>query len=55
MGIFDIIEIKQHLRAVGEYLLYMEAHPNDASTCHPYIRDHLKKLYDVLAKFDKDV
>lgn len=54
MFIFDIIELKQHVRAVGEYLLYMESHPTDASTCHPYIRDQLKKMYDVLQKYEKD-
>lgn len=54
MGIFDVIELKQHCRSIGEYLLFMEAHPDEANSCHPYIRDHLKKMYDVLAKFDKD-
>lgn len=54
MGIFDIIELKQHVRSIGEYLLYMESHSTDASTCHPYIRDHLKKMYDVLQKYEKD-
>lgn len=54
MGIFDIIELKQHVRAVGEYLLYMEAHDKEAVTCHPFIRDHLKKMYDVLQKYEKD-
>lgn len=54
MCIFDVIEMKQHCRAVGEYLLYMDAHPNEASSCHQYIRDHLKKMYDVLGKYDKD-
>ena len=54
MGIFDIIELKQHCRAVGEYLLYMDAHPAESQSCHPFIRDHLKKMYEVLDKFDKD-
>lgn len=53
MGIFDIIEMKQHTRAIGEYLLFMDAHPSEASSCHPYIRDHLKKMYDVLDKLEK--
>lgn len=53
MGIFDVIEMKQHIRAVGEYLLYMDSHPNDAISCHCYIRDHLKKMYEVLDKLDK--
>lgn len=54
MGIFDIIEMKQHLRSIGEYLLYMDAHPADAKSCHQYIRDHLKNMYTVLDKFEKD-
>lgn len=54
MGIFDVIELKQHCRAIGEYLLYMDAHPEQAASCHPYIRDNLKKMYQVLEKFDKD-
>lgn len=53
MGIFDIIELKQHCRAVGEYLLFMDAHPDQAISCHQYIRDHLKKMYDVLEKLEK--
>lgn len=54
MGIFDIIEMKQHCRAIGEYLLYMDAHPADAISCHQYIRDHLKNLYNVLDNLEKD-
>ena len=54
MGIFDIIEMKQHCRAIGEYLLYMDAHPNDAILSHPFIRDHLKKMYELLDKLEKD-
>lgn len=54
MGIFDVIELKQHVRSIGEYLLYMESHDKESSTCHPYIRDHLKKMYDVLHKYEKD-
>lgn len=54
MGIFDVIELKQHCRAIGEYLLYMDNHPEDKISCTNYCRDHLKKMYDVLAKFDKD-
>lgn len=53
MGIFDIIEMKQHVRAIGEYLLYMESHQSDAINCHVFIRDHLKNMYDLLAKFEK--
>lgn len=53
MGVFDIIEMKQHTRAIGEYLLFMDAHPEQASSCHQYIRDHLKKMYEVLAKLEK--
>lgn len=54
MGIFDIIELKQHCRAIGEYLLYMDNHPEDKLPVTNYCRDHLKKMYDVLSKFDKD-
>ena len=54
MGIFDVIELKQHLRSIGEYILYEDNHPEDKVSVHPYIRDHLKKMYDVLAKYDKN-
>lgn len=54
MGIFDIIELKQHCRAIGEYLLYMDAHPEDKTPVTGYCRDHLKKMYEVLGKYDKN-
>lgn len=54
MGLFDIIELKQHCRAIGEYVLFMDSHPNEASTCYTFIREHLKNMYDVLAKLEKN-
>lgn len=53
MGIFDIIELKQHCRAIGEYLLYMDAHPEDKIPCTNFCRDHLKQMYTVLERLEK--
>ena len=54
MGIFDVFEMKQHLRSIGEYLLYMDAHPAEAKSCYQFIRDHLKNMYNVLDNLEKD-
>lgn len=53
MGIFDIIELKQHCRAIGEYCLYIDAHPEDKVPVTDYMRDHLKQMYAVLDKIEK--
>lgn len=53
MGIFDIIELKQHIRSVGEYVLYLDSHPNEIGSCTNFIRDHLKSMYNVLEKLEK--
>lgn len=57
MGIFDIIELKQHVQAIGEYLFYIDAHcdpSNDAIQCHVLISGHLKQMNDLLAKMENN-
>lgn len=68
MGIFDIIELRQHIRSIGEYVFYLadvasQAYDDatqrrvipmvDLSQSLDFIRDHLKKMSDVLDKFEK--
>ena len=56
MGIFDIIELRNHVQAVGEYLFYIDAHcepSKDAQHCHVLISGHLKQMNDILAKMEK--
>lgn len=52
MGIFDIIELKQHVQSLGEYVLYIDAHPQDSPLVSCYMRDHLRKMIEVLDKMD---
>lgn len=61
MGIFDVIELKNHIQAIGEYVFYMadvysqkEEFPQEIATSMNFIRDHLKNMMDVLRKYDKD-
>lgn len=57
MGIFDIIELRNHIQAVGEYLFYIDAHcepSKDAQHCHVLISGHLKQMNDLLAKLEKN-
>lgn len=55
MGIFDIIECKQHLQAIGEYLVYLdndEHRDKEWFSCCRFIRDHMKKILEVLEKIE---
>ena len=57
MGIFDIIELRQHVQAVGEYLFYIDAHcepTKEAEHCHLFINDHLKKMSAILARLEEE-
>ena len=52
MGIFWYYWIENSIvEAIGEYILYMDPHPEDKFLL--LFRD-IKKMYDVLAKFEKD-
>lgn len=60
MGIFDIIELKNHIRAIEEYLLYLDSlqlrecvvckdeFPQTITLCN----EHCKKMLTILDKFD---
>ena len=67
MGIFDILELKQHINSIGEYVFYLfdvaaksaedikdfrliPLYDLNSTLC--FIRDHLKDMSDILAKFD---
>lgn len=61
MGIFDFIELRNHIQAIGEYVFYMVdtacLHtadlPADFNSSLNFIRDHLKKMTEVLDKIEK--
>lgn len=53
MGIFDIIEMQNHIRAIIEYLLYMDSHKEEFSSCSVLISGHLHDMKKILDKFDK--
>lgn len=58
MGIFDVIELKNHVQSIGEYVFYMADYlacsgnelPSELLSSLNFIRDHLKKMSDVLQK-----
>lgn len=55
MGIFDILELRNHVQAIGEYIFYIDTHcepSKDAQYCHTLITAHLKQMRDVLAKME---
>lgn len=54
MGIFDFIELKNHCQAIGEYILYLDAHRDEFDLCTTMMQDHIKKMFTLLAKYDKD-
>lgn len=56
MGIFDFIEMRQHLRAVQEYLLYMEVPErriNEWDFVSRMIDEHLSKISKLLEIYEK--
>lgn len=53
MGIFDIIELKNHLQAIGEYLFYVESHPDEMEVCCTLMKEHIKKSFTILDKLEK--
>lgn len=53
MGIFDIIEMKQHVNSIGEYVFYLDAHRDEFELCSSLIREHLKKMITILDKMEK--
>ena len=70
MGIFDIVELKQHVRSIGEYVFYLadvaaQAYDDasqrrvipaiDLSQSLDFIRDHLKSMSQLLDKMEKNL
>lgn len=56
MGIFDIIELRNHVHAITEYLLYLETPGSlekDFEMVSTLICDHCKKMDTLLAKMEK--
>lgn len=53
MGIFDVIELKNHLDAINQYLLYIDAHPDDIAQCLNIVSGHCISMKKILDKFDK--
>lgn len=57
MGIFDIIELKNHVQAIGEYIFYIDNHcepSKDALHCHTLMTGHLKQMSDLLARLENN-
>lgn len=57
MGIFDIIELKQHVRSIGEYIFYIDSHcepSNETEHCLTLITGHLKQMSNVLDNLEKN-
>lgn len=60
MGIFDIIELKLHVQALGEYVFYMADRsclhtadlPADFNQSLNFMTDHLKIMMYVLDKME---
>lgn len=53
MGIFDIIELKNHCQAITEYMVYLDAHKNEFELCTTMVADHVKKMLTILDKLEK--
>lgn len=53
MGVFDIIELQNHIKAINEYLLYMDAHKEEFSMCSNLISGHLWDMKIILDKLEK--
>lgn len=57
MGIFDILELRNHVQAIGEYIFYIDAHcepSKDAQHCLTLITANLKQMRDILAKMENN-
>lgn len=54
MGIFDIIELKNHCQAIGEYMFYIDCHPDDVKFPSSLVVEHVKKMVAILDKLEKN-
>lgn len=54
MGIFDIIEFKNHCQAITEYMVYLDAHRDDFEFTTTMVADHIRKMNAILDKLEKN-
>lgn len=50
MGVFDIIEMENHICSINEYLLYIDSHRDEYDICSNYISGHLLQMKKILEK-----
>lgn len=50
MGIFDIIELKNHCQAITDYMVYLDAHREDYELSSSMVADHVRKMVTILDK-----
>lgn len=50
MGVFDIIEMENHIRSINEYLLYIDSHRDEYEICSNLISGHLLSMKKILEK-----
>lgn len=53
MGIYDIIELKNHCQAITEYMVYLDAHREDYELTTSMVADHVRKMVTILDKLEK--
>lgn len=54
MGIFDIIELKNHCQAITEYMVYLDAHRDDFELTTTMVADHVRKMNAILDNLEKN-
>lgn len=52
MGLFDIIELKNHCYAITEYMVYFDAHREDYELITIMVADHVRKIVSILDKLE---
>ena len=52
MGIFDVFELFQHIRAIDEYLFYADSHRNDLDSAFHIMQEHLNSCKKILEKLE---
>lgn len=55
MGIFDIIELKNHCQSITEYMVYLDAHRDDFELTSTMVADHVRKMTTILDKLEKNL
>lgn len=52
MGIFDIIELKNHCQAITAYMVYLDAHRDDFELSTTFVADHVRQMVAILDKLE---